>query len=172
MFVGQTAMGPQIRIVNTGNLKLVAEVPENYIGKIGEGTKVQITLPNINKKFESKINVAGKTIDPARRTFYIEAPVPSDPALKPNQVASVRMEDYAVENAITIPVNTLQNDEKGKFVMIAVSEGGKLIARKKYIVVGELYQDKLEVKSGLQGSDQLITEGFQNLYDGQLITTA
>jgi hypothetical protein len=56
--------------------------------------------------------------------------------------------------------------------MIAVSEGGKLIARKKYIVVGELYQDKLEVKSGLQGSDQLITEGFQNLYDGQLITTA
>ncbi len=172
MFVGQTAMGPQIRIVNTGNLKLVAEVPENYMGRIGEGTKVQITLPNINKKFESRVNVAGKTIDPARRTFYIEAPVPSDPDLKPNQVASVRMEDYAVANAITIPVNTLQNDEKGKFVMIAVSEGGKLIARKKYIIVGELYQDKLEVKSGLQGTDQLITEGFQNLYDGQLITTA
>jgi hypothetical protein len=32
-----------------------------------------------------------------------------------------------------------------------------------------LYQDQLEVKSGLQAEDQLITEGFQNLYDGQLV---
>jgi membrane fusion protein, multidrug efflux system len=35
--------------------------------------------------------------------------------------------------------------------------------------VGELYQDRLEVKSGLQADDQLITDGFQNLYDGQLV---
>ncbi|MFN2458446.1 MAG: efflux RND transporter periplasmic adaptor subunit [Chitinophagaceae bacterium] len=170
-FVGQTAMGPQIRIVNTGKLKIVAEVPENYLGRIGEGTRVQIILPNMNKKFESNVNVAGKTIDPARRTFYIEAPIPSDPDFKPNQVASVRVQDYAVASAVTIPVNTLQNDDKGKFVMIAVNEKGKLIARKRYVVVGELYENKLEVKSGLQGNEQLITEGFQNLYDGQLITT-
>jgi len=55
--------------------------------------------------------------------------------------------------------------------MVAVKEGDKLIARKRTITVGELYADKLEVKSGLQAGDQLITEGFQSLYDGQLITT-
>jgi RND family efflux transporter MFP subunit len=171
MFIGTSAAGPQIRIVNTGSLKVVAEVPENYLGRVGVGSNLRITLPNLNKTFDSKVKVAGKTIDPGRRTFYVEAPIPSSPDFKPNQIATIQVQDYAKANTLTIPVNTLQNDEKGKFVMVAVTENGKLIARKRTILVGELYQDRLEVKSGLQGGDNLITEGFQNLYDGQLITT-
>ena len=170
-FVGNTPAGPQIRIVNTNNLKVVAEVPENYLGRVGAGSKVEVELPNIDKSFQATVNVAGKIIDPARRTFYIEAPIPADPDFKPNQVANVRIQDYAKEGAITIPVNTLQNDEKGKFVMVVANENGKLIARKKAIAVGELYNGELEVKTGLQPTDQLIVEGFQNLYEGQLLTT-
>ena len=172
LFVGSTAMGPQIRIVNTGSLKIVAEVPENYVGRIGKGSKVQVSLPDINKTFETTVNVAGQTIDPSRRTFYIEAPVPAGSNLKPNQVAAVQVQDYSRKGAVTIPVNTLQNDDKGKFVMVAVKEANKMIARKIYVEVGELYRDELEVTSGLQGGEQLITGGFQSLYDGQLITTA
>jgi membrane fusion protein, multidrug efflux system len=170
MFVGSTAAGPQIRIVNTNTLKVVAEVPENYLGRIGKGSNLKITLPNINKTLNAKVNVAGKIIDPNRRTFTIEAPIPTDPDFKPNQIATVQVQDYVAPTAITIPVNTLQNDDKGKFVMVAVQEGDKLIARKRPVTIGELYQDKLEVKSGLQSNDQLITDGFQNLYDGQLVS--
>lgn len=170
-FMGTSAAGPQIRIVNTNKLKIIADVPENYLGRIGVGSTAQISLPNINKNFEAKVNVAGKIIDPSKRTFYIEIPIPTDPDFKPNQIATVRVQDYQKAQTITIPVNTLQNDEKGKFVMVAVNEAGKLIARKRTIVVGELYQDELEVKSGLMAGDNLITEGFQNLYEGQLITT-
>lgn len=169
MFVGTSALGPQIRIVNTGSLKIIAEVPENYLGRIGKGSNLKITLPNINKTFDAKVTVAGKIIDPNRRTFTIEAPIPSNPDFKPNQIANVQVQDYAAPGAITIPVNTLQNDDQGKFVMVAANESGKLLARKRKVTVGELYQDKLEVKSGLQADDQLITEGFQNLYDGQLL---
>jgi membrane fusion protein (multidrug efflux system) len=170
MFVGTSMAGPQISIVNTGTLKVIAEVPENYLGRIGKGSNLRITLPNINKTINAKVTVAGKIIDPNRRTFTIEAPIPSNPDFKPNQVASVQVQDYAAPSAVTIPVNTLQNDDKGKFVMIAAKEGDKLVARKRQITVGELYQDQLEVKSGLQASDQLITEGFQNLYEGQLVS--
>ena len=66
-------------------------------------------------------------------------------------------------------MNTVGTDEKGKYVYISVSEGGKLIARKKQITVGELYNELIEVKTGLAAGDQLITEGFQNIYDGQLL---
>jgi multidrug efflux pump subunit AcrA (membrane-fusion protein) len=68
-------------------------------------------------------------------------------------------------------VNVLQNDEKGKFVMVAAKEGANMVARKRTVTVGELYEDKLEVKSGLQAGEVLITEGFQGVYDGQAITT-
>lgn len=171
-FVGATALGPQIRIVNTSDLKVVTDVPENYLSRVSVGSNLEIVLPEENNRvINAKVNVVGKVINPSSRTFQIEAKIPTSTNLKPNQLAKVRIKDYGNSNAITIPINTLQNDDKGKFVMLAVKENGKLIARKRPIVVGELNDDQLEVKSGLQTGDQLITEGFQGLYDGQLITT-
>jgi len=171
-FVGTTALGPQIRIVNTGDLKIRANIPENYMGSVKVGSPLEVVLPDQNNRIvNATVTVLGKIIDPATRTFYIEAKVPSSSNLKPNQVAKVHIKDYGNANAITIPMNTLQNDETGKFVLVAVKEGDRLIARKRTVTVGELYNDRLEVKSGLQPGEQLITEGFQSLYDGQLITT-
>lgn len=168
----QTAALSGIRIVNTSELKVVADVPENYQSKIGVGSNVLISLPESNNDtLRAKVNVAGKLIDPNTRTFYIEARIPAGKALRPNQLAIVRIQDYTTPDAVTVPVSTLQSDEKGKFVMVAVTEKGKTHAVKRAVTVGELYGDKLEVKSGLQAGDQLITEGFQGLYDGQLITT-
>jgi multidrug efflux pump subunit AcrA (membrane-fusion protein) len=79
--------------------------------------------------------------------------------------------DYSAPHAIAIPVNTVSTDEKGKYVYVAVTEGGKLVAKKRMIVVGELYNELIEVKSGLAAGDQLITDGYQNIYDGQLLKT-
>ena len=173
-FSPQSAAMPNagIRIVNTGNLKVVADVPENYLGKIGVGSSIKVQLANSNRVIDTKVKVAGKLINPSTRAFYIEAPIPADPDFRPNQVAIVKIQDYATANAITIPLATLQNDEAGKFVMVAAKEGDKLIARKRKVIVGELYGDRLEVKSGLQAGDLLVTEGFQSLYEGQLLTTA
>ena len=84
----------------------------------------------------------------------------------------MKIQDYAVANIIVIPVNTVQTDENGKYVFVAVKEGDRMIARKRIIGVGELNDDKIEVKFGLKNGDQLITEGYQNLYDGQVITIA
>lgn len=172
MFVGNSPAGPQIRIVNTSNLKVVAQVPENYVGQIDVGSPLEIILPDENNRtINATINVVGKVIDPTSRTFTIEAKIPANANLKPNQIAKVHIKDYTNKNAITIPVNVLQNDDKGKFVMVAAQENGKMIARKRMVTVGQLYNDELEVTSGLAAGDQLIVEGFQGLYDGQPITT-
>lgn len=161
-----------IHIVNTNNLKVTANVPETYQTKVKEGTNLLVTMPDDNNKsITTKVSVAGKLIDPSTRSFYVEGKVPGNSSFRPGQIAMVRIQDYAVPNAITIPINTIQNDEKGKFVMVAVVENGKKVARKRPITVGQLYGDRLEVKSGLQTGDVLITDGFQGLYDGQLIIT-
>jgi membrane fusion protein, multidrug efflux system len=172
IFLGATAAGPQIRIVNTNDLKIKANIPENYQSKVAVGSALEVILPDENNRVvNATVTVVSKIIDPATRTFYIEAKVPSSSNLKPNQVAKVHIKDYGNKEAITIPMSTLQNDETGKYVMVAVKEGDKLVASKRTVTVGELYSDRLEVKSGLQKGDQLITEGFQSLYEGQLITT-
>jgi RND family efflux transporter MFP subunit len=119
-FVGATALGPQIRIVNTGDLKVVTDVPENYLSKVTVGSNLEIILPEQNNRvINAKVNVVGKVINPSSRSFPVEAKIPANSNLKPNQLAKVHIKDYGNSNAITIPINTLQNDEKGKFVMLA-----------------------------------------------------
>ena len=169
MFTGFMGTTPQIKIVNTNSLKIVTDVPENYSGKVKQGSNMVVLLPDVNKTYNTTVSVSGKVIDPNNRSFRAEAKLPYDGTIRPNQIAQVRILDYSVANAIAIPVNTVGTDEKGKYVYISVSEGGKLIARKKQITVGELYNELIEVKTGLAAGDQLITEGFQNIYDGQLL---
>lgn len=164
--------GQQIQVVNNGDLKLTVNVPENYADRVKVGSVLVANLPESNNEtITTKVSVAGKVIDPVNRSFYVEGRIPSDKKLRANQLASIRIQDYSNPNAITIPMNTLQTDDKGKFVLVAVEEKGKLVARKKQVVIGELYGDKLEIKSGLNPGEQLITEGFQSLYDGQRIAT-
>ena len=163
----------QIRIVNTTELKAVAQVPENYLGQVKVGSNVKVVIPELkNKTIDSKISVTGKTIDPSNRGFYVEVKLPFDKDFYPNQVALIKIQDYSVTNAITIPVNSLQNDEKGKYVMVAVKDGTRMVARKKPITIGLMYGDQVEVLSGVNPGDNIITEGYQGLYDEQPITTS
>jgi membrane fusion protein (multidrug efflux system) len=162
----------QIRIVNTTDLKATAQVPENYLGKVKVGSNVKVVIPELNNKtIDTKISVTGKTIDPSNRGFYIEAKLSYEKNLYPNQVALIKIQDYTASNALTIPVNSLQNDEKGKYVMTAVNDGNRLIARKKPITIGMMYGDKIEVVSGIHAGENIITDGYQGLYDGQPVIT-
>lgn len=161
-----------IKIVNSDKLKVITDIPENYLARVQKGTPILISVPDVNKTYKSTISVISQSIGSASRSFTAEAKIPSDKSLKPNLSATVRIQDYTVPNAITVPVSTIQTDEKGKFILVAAKEGGKMIARKRQVQVGELYGDRLEVRSGLNEGDIVITEGFQGLYDGQLVTTS
>lgn len=171
MFSGVQGASAQIVIVNNNNLKATAMVPENYIGKVSVGSKVKLNIPDVHKTFDATVSVAGRAIELTSRSFFIEVKLPAKTDLRPNQVAVVSIQDYATTNTITVPVNTLQNDEKGKFVMTAAKENGKLVARKRPVIAGDFYGDKLEIKSGLKPGDVIVADGYQGLYDGQLLTT-
>jgi len=161
-----------VQIVNTDNLKAVVQVPEIYQERVRVGTPVKIAFPGLgNKEITGVVRVAGKVINTGNRAFQVEIHIPNDKDIRANQVAIVKLQDYTASNVLTIPVNTLQSDEKGKYVMVAAKDKDRLIAHKKAISVGQPYSDKIEVTGGLQQGDQLISDGFQGLYEGQLITT-
>lgn len=169
-FSAQSASMSGIKIVNNGQLKVTGNIPENYLSNVRKGTDVVVSIPDVNKTFNSTVSFVGATIDALSRGFVVEAKLPADAAIRPNQIALLKIKDYAAANTIVIPVGTLQNDEKGKFVMVATTEKNKMVARKRPVNIGFLNGDMLEIKTGLKAGDVLITEGFQSLYDGQVIT--
>ncbi len=171
-FSGMGATGPQIKIVNTSSLKVVTSVPENYITRIHKGSPVEIIIPDANKKINSTISLISQSVDPTQRGFIAEARIPADAILKPSQSAIVKILDYSAANVVVIPVNVIQSDETGKYVYVLLKgSNGKTIAHRIVVTIGEVYGETVEIKSGLKTSDQLVTEGYQNLYEGQMVTT-
>jgi len=171
IFSGSGANGPQIKIVNNSQLKVVSNIPENYLGSVQKGTNVVVVLPDLGKTINTKVSFLGASIDAINRGFVVEAKLPTDAAFRPNQIATIKINDYSSKNTIVVPLNTLQNDEKGKFVMIASNDNGKLIAHKRPVTIGKLNGDQLEITSGLKEGDVLVTEGFASIYEGQVLTT-
>lgn len=161
----------QIVIVNLSDLKMIVPVPDNYVARIKKGDKVEVVVPETGKPaFPSVLSVVGNTIDPTTRSFIAEAKLPSDPLLKPNQRATMKILDYQANDAISVPVNVVQSDETGKYVYVLERSGDKTVARRKTVIAGETYGGRTEIKSGLNAGDQIITEGFLSVYDGQAVT--
>jgi len=171
--VGETFMGSPmagITIVNPSSMKAVVDVPENYVSKIRKGMPVVVAVPDLNQSFNSSISLVSEIINVTSRSFVAESKVGGNKDLKPNQIAVVKILDHEAKNAIVIPVETVQSDEKGKYVYVAVLEGNKTVARKRTVSIGEFYDELIEVNAGLTKGDKLITKGYQGLYDGQLIS--
>jgi membrane fusion protein, multidrug efflux system len=169
IFSGYVGSIPQIMIVNTSALKVVTEVPENYVSRLQKGTPVSISIPDAGLEFNSSISLISQTVGLNNRTVSTEAKIPYNAKIHINQVARVRIKDYSNPNAITIPLTALQSEQNKKYVYVVVDEKGKKIARRKYVQAGQIYGEKIEV-TGLAAGDQLITEGYQSLYDGQVVT--
>lgn len=160
----------QIKIVNTSKLKVVASVPENYLTNVKKGTPVVVDIKDANKTINTSISLIGQTIENSQRGFVAEAKIPTDGVLKPNQSVIMKILDYKADKAVVIPVNTIQSDEKNKYVYVMETKNNKTIATRKIVELGSIYGDLVEVKSGLTGGEKLITAGYQNLYEGQTVT--
>ncbi|HJT74575.1 MAG TPA: efflux RND transporter periplasmic adaptor subunit [Chitinophaga sp.] len=157
------------RVVNSSNLRVIANVAEAYAGKIKTGDQVLLNFPDIEKQLRTRISFASRVIDPLSRTIKIEVPLQSDPALRPNMMAHIKIVDYVAPKALVVPVNVIQYSLGKPYVIVAKKEGAELVAKRREIEMGRTYNDKAEIKSGLQAGENVVTTGYQGLNDNDLI---
>ncbi|RPE13048.1 efflux RND transporter periplasmic adaptor subunit [Chitinophaga lutea] len=153
------------RVVNSSNLRVLANVAESFAGKVKTGDEVIITFPDINKQMRTKIGFAAKVIDPVSRTIKVEVPLKGSGDVRPNMTAQMRIVDYKASNAIVVPVKVVQYSLGKPYVITVKGEGNKLQAVRRDVELGRTYNDLAEIKSGLTAGDRIITAGFQGVND-------
>ncbi len=161
---------PLASIINLSGLKASANIPDSYLSNIKMGDAVKVSLPDIGKELNARITFISKLVNPANRTFKIEAAIPTTSEMKPNMVTVMNIADINKSNALIIKQNYIQNTENGDVVYVAVTEGNKKVAKAKTIKTGVSYNGDIEIVSGLSAGDLIITEGYQDLVDGQEIS--
>jgi membrane fusion protein, multidrug efflux system len=170
--VGQ-AVSPGLtffRIVNFSKVKVVADVSENYSALIKNGDEVILYFPDIEHEISANIDFTSKYISPINRTFAVQIYFnPDKYEYRANMIAVIKIRNYYSPKALTVPVNIIQNDVKGKYVYSVESIDGKMVAKRKDIKEGEEYSGMVEITDGLKAGDKIITTGYQNLEEGTLI---
>jgi RND family efflux transporter MFP subunit len=162
---------PIVQILNTNKLKVVANVPENYLRSVKMGEKVKVNFPALESEQDARVSLIGRTIDPNNRTFAVEASIPGATKLiKPNLLAIMLINDYSEEDVVTIPVELVQQEVGGKNYVYVKEKGAEGdIAKKVYVETGRSFNNEIVISSGLQGGEELIVEGSRNIANNELI---
>ncbi len=161
-----------IRVVNPSGTKIVADVSEAYASKIRKGDEAVVFFPDMNKEVAATVRVVGTAINASSRAFTIELGLKDTKNinLNPNMIAVVKINDYSSQSATVVPVNLIQKDEKSSFVYVVEEKGKQPVAVRRPVTTGQSYKDKIEVISGLNPNDKVVSTGYQDLNEGQPVT--
>lgn len=155
-----------IRIVNTSILKVKANIPENYASRIQNGNPTMVIFPDMNDTLLTKLDYITKTIDPMSRTFGSEIKLSNNGKYRPNMIAKVRVVTYQNSRAFVLSESVIQQTEKGNFVYVADANGKAAL---KKVTLGNSYESKVEILSGLNLDDKVITTGYEELNEGDAL---
>lgn len=159
---------PAIRVVNFSTVKVITDIAEAYAAKVKPGAKVLISIPDIDKEIEAKVDFTSKYINPVNRTFQTEIHLkPGNVEYRANMIAKVKINDYTNPQAITVPISVIKETSDGKYVYVAENVNGQLQAKRRSVESGQSYGGTTEILKGLKTGDKVITTGFNNLVEGQ-----
>jgi len=158
---------PIVQILNTNQLKAVAQVPENLLGKVKVGDQVELYFPALGQSQTVRVNEVSRSINSTNRTFAIEAPLASQGGLiKPNLLATIKIKDFEAEDVVVVNSNLLLQDVDGNNYLMLAKDGK---AKKRIVELGRSYQNESMLAAGLEGSETLIVKGARQAIDGDKV---
>ncbi len=168
--IGEAAnpMMPVARIINYDDKYIKADISEDYITNISEGSLAKVYFSSLNKEYEAKVDRTGDFINPNNRTFKIHISLNDiDAPLKPNLLADVRVQDFTNDSAVVIPSSIIQQDRTGNdYIYLLEDNNGKKVAKKAILKTGLSYKNETIVLSGLKGNEQYIDKGARSIQTG------
>ncbi len=150
------------------HLKLDFSVPGQYAGSIHPGDQVIFHVQGYGQKFEAKITAIEPRIDMSTRTIHLRALFTnnSEPALLPGSFADVELVLQATRNAVLVPTQAIVPVLKGQTLF--VFRQGK--AFQVPVNIGVRTDTQIQVTSGVQAGDTLITTGLLSIKHGDAVS--
>ena len=150
---------------NTARAQVALPEVEASLAQVGQ--PVRLTVEGLaGKTFEAQVSRISYALDDATKTMLIEADLPNpDLRLRPGMYASVKVGVEKHTDALLIPSEALVMEKANAFAFVA--DGGK--AKKTAIKIGFNDGTKVEVLSGLTGSEAVILGGKMALTDGAAV---
>ena len=148
-------------------------LPQQEIARLQVGQVVDVSIDAYpGQVYKAKIAAIGATVDAATRSLAVRAVLENDKLrLRPGMFASVSVEAGAAKNAVTLPQTAIAYSSYGDTVYI-VKHGtdaqghAALVASQMFVTLGDTRGDQVQVLSGVQPGDEVVTAGQVKLHNG------
>lgn len=157
-----------VTLADFDSVRAQVALPEVEAALAQVGQPVKLTVEGlVGKSFAGKISRMSYALDDTTKTMLIEADLPNpDLVLRPGMYAAVKVGLEKHLDAMTLPVEAIVMEKVNAFAFVI--EGGK--AKKTAIRIGFNDGLKVEVVSGLTGSEKVALVGKMVLTDGAAVT--
>ena len=145
-------------LMKTDKLKIDVNMPERSVPFLCEVKDIMITADaGPQRKFKGRISKISQAIDLSTRTMPIEIEITNpDGALKPGMFATIALITDKKVNALMVPNQVVQTDDKGSYVFTINND---TTVSKKYVKTGIAMDEKLEIISGVTKEDKIVFVG-------------
>ena len=144
-------------------LKIDFSIPEKYMLSVKKGDPIHFTVPGSPKTYEGAIYAIEPKIDMNTRSVLLRAMCPNKTKeILPGAFASVELQMQKIDNAILIPTESVI--PKLKILLVFLYKNGK--AQPRVITTGIRNDSAIQVTSGLNAGDTVITTGIMQLKEG------
>jgi RND family efflux transporter MFP subunit len=166
-----TASKEMFRIAKIDTLRVFVNVPEDYGSSIRPGVAARLAIAGFpGKEFPARVARYTHAVDPNSRTMRTEIDVPNPSGvLIPGAYASAIFSLRSAVAPLILPSNTELFQANG--LQVAVVDQ-KSAVQLRNITVGRDFGTSVEVISGLQPKDSVITNPSDSLNSGQQVAVS
>ncbi len=169
-----------VRMTVGDRLQVLVAIPEAYILEIQRGDAVSVAFDALPQRaYGATVDEVGVSSIGMATTFPVTVILDDEASeVRPGMAADVtfRFADGGAPN-VSVPLSSVLEDRAGTYVFtLEPGEGGLATARRRDVVVGrELGTEAgssrvlIEIVSGLDEGDRVITAGAKRIVDGQTV---
>jgi membrane fusion protein (multidrug efflux system) len=157
-----------VELVSLDPIEVVFHLAEIDSGRVAVGQKVNVRVaPYPDEVFEAIVDVVFPTIDPESRTLRVKATL-ENPAgrLRPGLFARADLGIRVRRGVRMVPEEAVLQRADGSVVFRVV--GGERVERR-VVAIGEFHGGLIEIRSGLDVGDVVVTRGQAALGDGDVV---
>ena len=149
--------------------EIVVKIPAEEMAVLSVGSKVYITISAVSEEpFETVISNISPTADSQTKLYTVEAYLEnSSHEIKPGMFASIKLVLDKKDNTISVPLNTVIESSGEKYVFV-VDENN--VAHKTIVETGLKNDEYIEITSGVNMGDKVVTTGQDFLSDGSTVS--
>jgi HlyD family secretion protein len=155
---------PLLTVMDISQIIAKAHVPQADALLLRKGDKASIALAGLDKKIGGTVRLVSPALDPNSTTveIWIQAANASQ-QLRPGMTVQLSITAQTVLDALVIPASALLNASgDGAQIMVIDSQG---IAQSREVKTGIRNAQGVQITSGLQAGEQVISQGAYGLPD-------